>query len=90
MKTQMKCSIMLHFIRVCTDCSDENKHAGTEMQCTVRHNSEYFRFYPKITDNYTILIVLICIGKSIRIQEVEYEIHKELFLVYGSQNRSDH
>ena len=40
-KTQMKCSIMLHFIRVCTVCSDKInlQRKNLEIQCFLEINT---------------------------------------------------
>ena len=60
-ETQMECSIMLHFIRVCTVCYDYNIHSvAKKSTCDP----------VKYTMGGPLLIVSICMGKSIRIQRV--------------------
>ena len=67
-KTLMKCSIVLHFIRVSTVLPRLNKPSGSD----IHHNYEISSSDPQNSqlDN-PILIVSICMGKSIRIQKVK-------------------
>ena len=60
-KTKMKCSIMLHFMWVCTVCFRLNQPSGTE----IHHYLENSTCGPlKYTMGSPILIVSICMWKS--------------------------
>ena len=58
---QMKCSIMLHFIRVCIVCYRLKQSSGTE----IHHDLENSTGDPlKYTIGSPICIIAICMGKS--------------------------